>query len=70
MRHECGEPLRQHGVRLARGAQSPYQAGVELLACVTCLEFFGLTERMALGEVSNMRAIAQLLMEAGKVITV
>lgn len=46
------------------------EAGVELLACVTCLEFFDLTQRMALGEVSNMRAIAQLLMQAGKVITV
>jgi selenium metabolism protein YedF len=46
------------------------EAGVELLACVTCLEFFALRERMALGHVSNMREIATRLMRADKTITV
>jgi selenium metabolism protein YedF len=45
-------------------------AGVDLLACVTCLEFFALTESLALGQVSNMREIVQRLMSAEKVITV
>ncbi|MGC4116076.1 MAG: sulfurtransferase-like selenium metabolism protein YedF [Myxococcales bacterium] len=45
-------------------------AGVDLLACVTCLEFFALTERMALGHVSNMREIVQRTMSAAKVVTV
>ncbi|GEJ57740.1 sulfurtransferase-like selenium metabolism protein YedF [Anaeromyxobacter diazotrophicus] len=45
-------------------------AGVELLACVTCLEHFELTERLALGEVSNMRDIVQRLNAAAKVLTV
>ena len=45
-------------------------AGVELLACVTCLEHFGLTERLALGQVSNMREIVQRMAAATKVITV
>lgn len=44
-------------------------AGVDLLACVTCLEFFQLTEQLALGSVSNMREIVQRTMGAAKVIT-
>jgi len=46
------------------------EAGVELLACVTCLEFYALTEKMAVGHVSNMREIVQRLMGASKVVTV
>ncbi len=44
-------------------------AGVDLLACVTCLEFFGLTQQLQVGRVSNMREIVQRTMEAGKVWT-
>ena len=46
------------------------EAGVDLLACVTCLEHFGLLERIAVGRVSNMREIVQHTMDASKVITI
>jgi selenium metabolism protein YedF len=45
-------------------------AGVDLLACVTCLEHFALTQRLAVGTVSNMREIVQRTMGATKVVTV
>ncbi len=45
-------------------------AGVDLLACVTCLEFFALTGKIAVGHVSNMREIVQRTMAAGKVVTI
>lgn len=45
-------------------------AGVDLLACVTCLEFFGLTKAIQLGQVSNMREIAQRTLSATKVVTI
>jgi selenium metabolism protein YedF len=44
-------------------------AGVDLLACVTCLEHFALTEKMALGHVSNMREIVARTAGAARVIT-
>jgi len=44
--------------------------GVDLLACVTCLEFFGLTRELKVGRVSNMREIVQRLMEAGNAVTI
>ncbi|HEY3357428.1 MAG TPA: sulfurtransferase-like selenium metabolism protein YedF [Polyangia bacterium] len=45
-------------------------AGVDLLACTTCLEFFALRDTLAVGQVSNMREIATRLMQAAKVVTV
>lgn len=45
-------------------------AGVDLLACVTCLEYFALTDKLETGHVSNMREIAQRLLAADKVITI
>lgn len=46
------------------------EAGVDLLACVTCLEFFELTQKIAVGHVSNMREIVQRTLGADKVVTV
>lgn len=45
------------------------ERGVTLLACGTCLNFFGLKEKLAVGEVSNMYAIAEALLGAGKVVS-
>jgi selenium metabolism protein YedF len=44
-------------------------AGVDLLACVTCLEFYALLGRIAVGEVSSMREIVARTMAAAKVVT-
>ena len=46
------------------------QTEVDLLACVTCLEFYDLIGKIAVGEVSNMREITQRCLRAAKVITV
>lgn len=42
--------------------------GIELLACGTCLGYYGLKEKVAVGEVSNMYTIAETLLRAGKVV--
>lgn len=42
--------------------------GVEILACGTCLDFYGLKERLRVGEVSNMYDIAQSLLGADRLI--
>lgn len=63
------------GVKLAvRGAvsvedlKSMEAQGVEILACGTCLNYYGLTEELAVGSVTNMYTIVEKLSEAGKVI--
>jgi len=68
--------LMQGGVRLAcdgsdclfslRNLQS---LGVRVLACGTCLDYFGLLDKLRVGRVSNMAEIAELLIGAAKVVT-
>ena len=42
--------------------------GVEILACGTCLNYFGITEMLAFGRVSNMVEIVEILSNAGRVL--
>ena len=42
--------------------------GVEILTCGTCLNFYGLSEKLQVGSVTNMYEITQRLMEAGKIV--
>jgi selenium metabolism protein YedF len=42
--------------------------GVEMLVCGTCLGYFELTEKLAVGQVSNMYDIAETMLSAGKVV--
>jgi intracellular sulfur oxidation DsrE/DsrF family protein len=42
--------------------------GVELLVCGTCLDFYKVRERRAVGKVSNMFTILETQMQAGLII--
>lgn len=42
--------------------------GVEILTCGTCLNYYGLTEKLAVGSVTNMYTIVERLNDAAKVI--
>jgi selenium metabolism protein YedF len=42
--------------------------GVEILSCGTCLDFYGLKEKVKVGKISNMYDIAQSLLEADRLI--
>lgn len=42
--------------------------GVEILTCGACLNFYGLTDKLSVGSVTNMYAIAEMLMDANKII--
>lgn len=44
-------------------------AGVPLIACRTCLDFYALQDRVVVGEVGNMLRIVEAQMSAAKVIT-
>jgi len=45
------------------------ERGVEVLACGTCLGYYGLKKKVAVGEVSNMYTIAETMLSAGKVVS-
>ena len=44
------------------------ELGVEVLVCGTCLNHFGITDRLAVGTISDMYAIIETLSRAGRVI--
>ncbi len=45
-------------------------AGVQVLACGTCLGHYRLKEQLAIGEISNMYSIAEALLGAGRVVRI
>lgn len=45
-------------------------AGVPLIACRTCLDFYGLMDSVAIGEIGNMVRIVEAQAAAEKVITI
>jgi selenium metabolism protein YedF len=63
------------GVRLATEGSEVLETlgklsekGIEILSCGTCLDFYGLKEKLKVGKISNMYDIAQSLMEAGRLV--
>jgi tRNA 2-thiouridine synthesizing protein A len=44
------------------------EAGVELLVCGTCLDFYRVRDRLRAGKVSNMFSILESQMQAGRII--
>lgn len=44
------------------------EQGVQILSCGTCLNFYGLSEKLAVGSVTNMYEIVEKLSKAGRII--
>ena len=63
-----GVYLTTEGSEAVAHLQTLEQRGVEILSCGTCLDFFGLKDKLAVGEVSNMYTLAEQMMEAASVI--
>lgn len=42
--------------------------GVEIMTCGTCLDYYGLKEKLAVGSVTNMYSIVETMAKAGKII--
>ncbi len=44
------------------------EQGVEIFTCGTCLDYYGVKEKLAVGSVTNMYSIVEAMAEAGKII--
>lgn len=42
--------------------------GVEIMTCGTCLDYYGLKDKLAVGTVTNMYSIVEIMEQASKVI--
>lgn len=63
-----GAKLTIQGSAVLEDLKSMEAQGVEVLTCGTCLNFYGLTEQLAVGSVTNMYSIVEKLSGAAKVI--
>jgi selenium metabolism protein YedF len=64
----AGVKLVAQGSPVLEELRSLAERGVEILACGTCLDYFGLKDKVAVGTVSNMYTIAERLLAADIVV--
>ncbi len=60
----AGVKLAVEGSPLLDDLHALEQSGLQILVCGTCLDYYQLKERLAVGSISNMYTIAETLMEA------
>ncbi len=65
-----GVKLACEGSEVLEDLQTLSSGGVEVLSCGTCLDFFGLKEKIRAGRISNMYEIVDSLAKAGKVLKI
>jgi len=63
-----GVRLSSEGSEVLETLKALSDQGVAILSCGTCLDFYGLKERLRVGTVSNMFEIAQSLLDADPLI--
>jgi len=63
-----GVKLAVTGSPVVEDLQELADSGIEILVCGTCLNYFGLTDSVAVGEISNAYTIAETMLRAGKVV--
>lgn len=63
-----GAKLTAEGSDSVEDLKNMADKGVEILTCGTCLNFYGLTEKLAVGGATNMYTIVETLTNASKVI--
>lgn len=63
-----GAKLSTEGAETVADLRTLAENGTEVLTCGTCLNHYGLSDKLAVGEVTNMYVIAEKLSGAGKVI--
>ncbi len=64
-----GVKLTAEGSPALEDLHSLQNRGTQILVCGTCLGHYGIKDKVAVGEVSNMYAIAEALLQAGKVVS-
>lgn len=66
--YNAGVKLCCEGSPLVETLEELEQAGIEIIACGTCLNYFGLADKLAVGRGTDMLEIAGRLAEAGRTI--
>lgn len=65
-----GVRLTSAGSEVLDNLDKLYKAGVELISCGTCLDFYNLKDKLAIGIVGNMYSIIEKMNSSAKVINI
>jgi selenium metabolism protein YedF len=65
-----GVKLAAQGSEVLEDLDALSKAGVRILVCGTCLNYFGLKDKLQSGRVSNMYDIAQSMFSAGRLVQI
>lgn len=68
--YNSGVKLMAKGSPVMDALSGLQEAGVEILACGTCVEHYSLTGDIVAGRISNMEEIVSILLTADSVVTV
>ncbi|MGL6200053.1 MAG: sulfurtransferase-like selenium metabolism protein YedF [Lachnospiraceae bacterium] len=63
-----GATLTSEGSDSLEDLKSMAAQGVEILTCGTCLDYYNLKEKLAVGQVTNMYSIVEAMEAAGKIV--
>lgn len=63
-----GATLTTEGSQSLEDLKTLEAQGVEILTCGTCLDYYGIKDKLAVGTVSNMYTIVEKLNNADKII--
>ncbi len=63
-----GVKLTVKGSEVLESLQNLEKRGVKILSCGTCLDFYGIKDNLAIGEISNMYTIVESMNTSNKVI--
>ena len=64
-----GAKLTVEGSESLEDLRALEEAGTEILTCGTCLDYYGLKDKLAVGSITNMYRIAQILTEADRLVS-
>jgi sulfur relay (sulfurtransferase) complex TusBCD TusD component (DsrE family) len=62
--------LTVEGSEVLDDLQTLERYGIGILVCGTCLDYFGLKGKIAVGQISNMYTIAETMLSADRLVTV
>ncbi len=68
--YNSGVKLLAEGSAVLDALNGLYEAGVDIIACGTCCTFFGITDKIAIGRVSDMQEISGIMTTADSVVTI
>ena len=65
-----GAKITIEGSESIEDLKSLEEKGVEIWTCGTCLEFYGIKEKLQVGQITNMYSIAEMMAKAPKLIRI